>query len=657
MIDEIRKIKLQPILAELQREDEIKAKIKNNEEEIAREYKKDLMSSKAEKLKTENYKLKDKLNKLERLKEEKSRIESASLYDLGMDFQEAVEFLQRYNIEIVLTEEDKDNLYSKDSSKREYKSTDDFILVHKTDYIPEESKIRTSKESKVKLKGEMKIGDQHYDYQYSSERDTIHCAVNGEVGDHEFGSWHNCPYAILIPFNSVPKEQIGIAATQDTVLKGGVNLQNNAYILCPRGKKEEIQAKNPNVNVIEYEGPNVSGYADALVRGLGYENESCSKWGWINEEQNAKFNGIMKKEGFKNVGIPHSYSEFEVNDNKKRNINKIVEKSKLIKKMDVIKKKEDLDKTHFVAEDIEEDDFNILVTRLKEEEIPISDESITLIHNLYKLNLEEYSIENLRGDMPNTEETEELLSKFKNLLESDNKDYDRYFKKFYIRSITEYAILKEIGRENLETEKQKNREKIEIAKQQVLLKKTGDFNIKDLDTLELVNATEEELKIYRELIENEIKKINTKLQEKGIDKYYFTEIISGDLGLMRDDYNFEEINKDLDTKKHYRGLHEIVGIPTLDFEQKEDETVGEYLERLGKYTDCFSKYYDGHTVDESITFDENGNLIEVPKVENFEKVATSKEAVNELHVGEIVQEIRDEMNPDKTKEEVETEYD
>lgn len=42
MIDEIRKIKLAPILEKLKEEEEdaIKAKIKNNEEEIAREYKK-----------------------------------------------------------------------------------------------------------------------------------------------------------------------------------------------------------------------------------------------------------------------------------------------------------------------------------------------------------------------------------------------------------------------------------------------------------------------------------------------------------------------------------------------------------------------------------------------------------------------------------------
>lgn len=653
MIDEIRKIKLQPILEQLQGEDEIKAKIKNNEEEIEREYKKDLMSSKAEKLKAENWKLEAKLEELEELKREKSRIESASLSDLGMDFQEAIEFLQDHNVEIVLTEEDKDNLYSKDKSKREYKSIDDFILVHKTDYIPEESKIKTSKESKVKAKSEMKIGDQYYDYQYSSERDTIHFAVNGEVGDHEYGNWHNCQYAILLPFNSVPKEQIGVAAAQDTFSKGGVDLPSNAYILCPKGRKEEIEEKNPNVNIIEYEGPNVSGYADALVKGLGYRNESCGKWGWGNKEQNAKFDEIMKKEGFE-VGIPHTYSKFKEDDEEKENRHKIVAKSKLMKEKDVIKNKDNLDEIYFVAEDIEEDSFDILVTELEEEGIKISEEAKTLIHNLYKLNLEEFNEENLSKGMPNTEETIELLNKFKRLEKSDTGAYDRYHKTFYIRNITEYSILKEIGRENLEKEKQQEKEKIEQKKQLVLSKKMKDFEL-NIEDFSYKNATEEEGKIEAELIENQKDKINSKLKEKGIDKYLF-EIYGEELIVADPNFeNFEDIDKALQGKLHYRGIGRN-GAPTLDFEEKEDETVGEYLERLEKYTDCFSKYYDGHTVDESVRFDENGDLIEEQKKPNYEKVAKSKEAVIEIQPGKTVQEIRDEMYPDKTKEEVGEQY-
>lgn len=183
----------------------------------------------------------------------------------------------------------------------------------------------------------------------------------------------------------------------------------------------------------------------------------------------------------------------------------------------------------------------------------------------------------------------------------------------------------------------------------------GDFTVDD--ELDSYNVTDEEIEIQRKLREECMKRINQRLQSRGINKYYFSTNAGVDLTLMRDDFNFEEINNDLDKKEHYIGINKWFEVPTLDFEEKEDETVGEYLERLEKYTDCFSKYYDGETIDESIKFDKDGNLIENPEVEksDFEKVAKSKEAVSELQSG-TVQEIRDEMNPDKTKEEVETEY-
>lgn len=224
-----------------------------------------------------------------------------------------------------------------------------------------------------------------------------------------------------------------------------------------------------------------------------------------------------------------------------------------------------------------------------------------------------------------------------------------------------YSILSEIGKDRLvqieEKEKQQEKEKIEQKKQLVLSKKMKDFEL-NIEDISYKNATEEEGKIKAELIESQKDKINSKLKEKGIDKYLF-EIYGKELIVA--DSNFEkveDIDKDLQGNPHYKGIGRR-RVPTLDFEEKEDETVREYLERLEKYTDCFSKYYDGQTVDESIKFDENGDLIEEPKIEksDFEKVATSKEAVSELQSGKTVKEIRDEMNPDKAKEEVGTEYD
>lgn len=639
MIDEIRRIKLEPIQEKLARKEEIQKQIESNKVEI--EAISDPFDSKRHNLEIENYKLKSELFDLETLEEEKARIETATLADFGIDFQEAFKFLKDNNAEIVLTEEDKDNLYSKDKSKREYKSTDDFILVHKTDYIPEDSRIRTSKESGVQAKSEMKIGDEYYNYYYSSERDTIHFAVNAEVGDHEYGSWHNCKYAVLIPFNGIPKERMGVVAAQDTFTKGGVNLPDNAYILCPKGEKEKLQKKNPNITIIEYDGPNVSGYADALVRGLGYREESCGKWGWANKEHNQKFDEIMEKEGFE-VGIPHMYSRFKKSDEEKESVHQIIAKSKLMKEKNVIKSKKDLNETYFVAQDITLESFDILVERLDTEGIRISPESRTFIHNLYELDVEEFNKENLSNGMPDTEETVQLLNRLEELKESNSQAYDRYNKTFYIRNITEYSILKEIGRENLENEKQQEIKEAEEKRQKILSKKMKDFEIKDYNNLELVNATYEESILRSNIFEESYREINKKLKEKGISKYIFCMHGTGIIIYEEETGEFQKIDDDLQGKEHYSPKH---GYPKLDFKEKEDETVGEYLERLEKYTECFSRYYNGEIVDESVRFDENGEMIEESKVEksDFEKVAESREAVSELLSGKIVREIKEEM--------------
>lgn len=611
MIEEIRSIKIQPIQEKLNKIEQMKSQLYTYEEELSSITEKDSQQRRAE-LRKKIIDLKSEIIMLQEhdLEHQKERIENSSLMDLDIDFQEAVQLLQDKGIEIVLTEEDKNLLYSKDKSKKDYKNMNDFILVHKTDYIPENSRIKTSKESGVKIKSEIKVGDRYYDYYYQSERDTLHFAVNAEVADHEYGSWHECKYAVLLPFVSIPKEKIGVAAAQDTFSKGGVDLPDNAYILCPKGEKDIIKSMNPNVNIIEYDGANVSGYADALVKGLGYRQETCGKWGWINKENNRIFDDIMEREGFK-VGIPHTYSESKVNDDEKHNINKAVEKSKLMREKNFIKCEDDLKKTYFVVEDLKKESFDILVERLQEEGIHLGDESIAFIHNLYKLDMEQYNEQNLINGVPDTEETAELLGKFNQLQKSDSHAYDRGFKTFYIRNITEYCILKEIGKDNLRVGKEQKTIEAEEKNRKILIKKMKDFKIKKDDEGNILdeyeNATVDEVTLKRKIIDEKFNEINQKINKNGymVSDYRLGLIITNLEG------EIEKIDHDLKGKEHYHLSR--TGYPLLDFKEKEDETVGEYLIRFEKYMECFSKYYNGEKVDENIKFDEDGNIIEVSK--------------------------------------------
>ena len=65
-------------------------------------------------------------------------------------------------------------------------------------------------------------------------------AMNDEVSSHMFGSWDNCKYAILIPFDDIPNEKIGRVAPMDTFTRGSIELSENSWILCPKNEVERL---------------------------------------------------------------------------------------------------------------------------------------------------------------------------------------------------------------------------------------------------------------------------------------------------------------------------------------------------------------------------------------------------------------------------------
>ena len=223
-----------------------------------------------------------------------------TLEDYHLTLQDAIKLLNDNNIPIVLTEEDKKAIID---IPREYneKGMESIVLVHKTDYIPHSSKIRSNRDAKA-IAGtiETKFNDgSDYKIDVPSKRRTVHFSMNGEVGSHSYGNWDSKKYAIIIPFNDIPKENIAAANPEDTWTKDSVRLTVNTWILCPKGEKEQIQEENPNINIIEYEGECVSGYVNSFVTNLGYRYEEVGVHSWNDEKSSEEICRTISNNGFR----------------------------------------------------------------------------------------------------------------------------------------------------------------------------------------------------------------------------------------------------------------------------------------------------------------------------------------------------------------------
>ena len=243
--------------------------------------------------------------KLEEIKRQIAAITQAqTLYEIGITPVEAVELLESNGIEPVLSEADKVVF----QHPRDYSSKSSLIAVHKTRFAPTENRIKTSKEADAQEKSAVHINGTWYEYSYDREMDTIHMAMNNEVSSHDMGNWDDCKYSILIPFEDIPNEKVGAAAPMDTFTKGGIELPEGAWILCPKDEAEKVKQFNPQVHVLGYEGENALGFSGPFLTQLGYRAESMDKWNWNDKESASEYDELIAKEGLLNV--PHTATSF-----------------------------------------------------------------------------------------------------------------------------------------------------------------------------------------------------------------------------------------------------------------------------------------------------------------------------------------------------------
>ena len=194
------------------------------------------------------------LDNIEKQELSEDKIKKAkTLYKLGLDFNTARKMLEERNIPVILHEEDKEIF----GIPKDFKGTEDFILVHKTDMAPKNSRIVTSSESggKDTIEDIYINGDRHK-ISYKLGGYVVNFALNHEVISHSSGDWDNTKYAILIPWNSIPNEQIIGGLASDIFTNGSVDIKDG-YILAPKGEKEQIKKDNPELTVIEYDGDRV----------------------------------------------------------------------------------------------------------------------------------------------------------------------------------------------------------------------------------------------------------------------------------------------------------------------------------------------------------------------------------------------------------------
>lgn len=218
--------------------------------------------------------------------------QATTLAQLNVSPDDAVQMLTANDVTPVLDESD----YEIFERPRNFQSRADLIAVHKMDIMPTNNRLTTLSEAGVKQTEKVTIDGQEYEFSYLLERNTMHFSMNDEVSSHFYGDWENCHYLVLQPFAEIPHDKIGAMMANDTFTRGGVDLTENAWIICPKDEVQTVQELNPHVHVLGYQGENVKGLAAPFLSQLGYRAEKVGQWGWYDEQSRQQFEAIIDHE-------------------------------------------------------------------------------------------------------------------------------------------------------------------------------------------------------------------------------------------------------------------------------------------------------------------------------------------------------------------------
>jgi len=141
-------------------------------------------------------------------------------------------------------------------------SATDLILVHRTNYLPEQGKIKTLRHA---TGGEERA------------RDSVHFCLNHAVSSHIGGraatkdgeGWDSMPYTILIPLHLVPKDSVESIFAVDTYLLGDVELPEGSVVLVSNGSPVPTASSLGKARHIELED-NSKSSVERTIASLGY---------------------------------------------------------------------------------------------------------------------------------------------------------------------------------------------------------------------------------------------------------------------------------------------------------------------------------------------------------------------------------------------------
>jgi len=162
--------------------------------------------------------------------------------------------------------------------KREGLKATDLILVHRTDYLPENGIIET----RMRATGQ-------------TVRDTIHFTLNHPVSGHMFGNWDDKPYTILIPLTSIPKSKIEGFNLIDTWVRGNLELPEGAIVLGTKLLPEGVNLGKAQFRQISAGDENI----EKEIAELGYTPTKGGMWSWYGDswEWTGRQMELAEKEG------------------------------------------------------------------------------------------------------------------------------------------------------------------------------------------------------------------------------------------------------------------------------------------------------------------------------------------------------------------------
>lgn len=344
---------------------------------------------------------------------------SKNFLDLSLDFQEALQLLHRENQPIVLEKED-----DIQNPEKKFFSLQDFILIHRTDRMPTDNRLKSiAEEEKDSIR--YPFNGTLYEFPCECKKNSLQYTLNHEL---QAGSWKDCQYTIMIPFADVPKELIGGVSPGNSYTIGGIDLTKNCYVLCQKGKAEELRRSNPKLalfNILEWENEDLEGASHILMKLLGYrveepENEIAYD-SWKDKKSQEMMKTIMEQNGFEYKGYTKEAMQKE---NALRGINAMVAIYLGIKDNGLVSNLEDvgsiLKQFNFSPYSQEQLKYiNLLFSKLEREDIILEPEKKNFIQNL--LSQDASSLETWLCDSFNCEAcpdlvdfTKESLKKHKN---------------------------------------------------------------------------------------------------------------------------------------------------------------------------------------------------------------------------------------------------